>query len=248
MNNLYSAARPNAGQLKKSLAMAVLAGLLLTGCGGKQAAVEPASAATPAASATAEAAVAVPGVVGMTLDKAKTQLEDLGFKVEAVDGVDGKKILVEKNWQVLTQDPASGAKAAKGSTVRLGVKSLEKIAEEKAATEKAAADKAAAEAAAAAKAAADKAAADQAAAAQAAADQAARDKAAADQAARDAAAQQAQQAPAPVAPAPVAPAPAAAYYANCAAAKAAGAAPVRAGSPGYGRHLDRDGDGIGCEK
>ncbi len=251
MNNLYAAARPNAGQLKKSLAMAVLAGLLLTGCGGKQAAVEPASAATPAASATAEAAIAVPGVVGMTLDKANKQLEDLGFNVEAVDSVDGKKILMEKNWQVLTQDPASGAKAAKGSTVRLGVKSLEKIAEEKAAADKAAADKAAAEAAAAAKAAADKAAADQAAqaaAAQAAADQAARDKAAADQAARDAAAQQAQKAPAPVAPAPAAPAPAAAYYANCAAAKAAGAAPVRAGSPGYGRHLDRDGDGIGCEK
>ena len=36
-------------------------------------------------------------------------------------------------------------------------------------------------------------------------------------------------------------------YANCAAARAAGAAPVRRGEPGYGRHLDRDGDGIGCE-
>lgn len=37
------------------------------------------------------------------------------------------------------------------------------------------------------------------------------------------------------------------YYANCAAARAAGAAPVRSGDPGYARHLDRDGDGIGCE-
>lgn len=36
-------------------------------------------------------------------------------------------------------------------------------------------------------------------------------------------------------------------FANCTAARAAGAAPVRAGQPGYGRHLDRDGDGIGCE-
>lgn len=36
-------------------------------------------------------------------------------------------------------------------------------------------------------------------------------------------------------------------YPNCAAARAAGAAPVRAGQPGYGRHLDRDGDGLGCE-
>jgi len=33
------------------------------------------------------------------------------------------------------------------------------------------------------------------------------------------------------------------HYANCAAARAAGAAPVRRGDPGYGRHLDRDGDG-----
>ncbi|WP_083721106.1 excalibur calcium-binding domain-containing protein [Sphingopyxis sp. QXT-31] len=36
-------------------------------------------------------------------------------------------------------------------------------------------------------------------------------------------------------------------FANCAAARAAGAAPVRRGDPGYGGHLDRDGDGIGCE-
>ena len=36
-------------------------------------------------------------------------------------------------------------------------------------------------------------------------------------------------------------------FANCSEARAAGAAPVRAGDPGYGRHLDRDGDGIGCE-
>lgn len=36
-------------------------------------------------------------------------------------------------------------------------------------------------------------------------------------------------------------------YANCSAARAAGAAPVRRGDPGYGRHLDRDGDGVGCE-
>lgn len=38
-----------------------------------------------------------------------------------------------------------------------------------------------------------------------------------------------------------------AYFANCTAAREAGAAPVYAGDPGYGRHLDRDGDGVGCE-
>lgn len=37
------------------------------------------------------------------------------------------------------------------------------------------------------------------------------------------------------------------YYQNCDAARAAGAAPVRVGDPGYGSHLDRDGDGVGCE-
>ncbi|WP_209370734.1 GmrSD restriction endonuclease domain-containing protein [Brevibacterium renqingii] len=37
------------------------------------------------------------------------------------------------------------------------------------------------------------------------------------------------------------------YFKNCTAAREAGAAPVREGDPGYGRHLDRDGDGIGCE-
>jgi len=37
------------------------------------------------------------------------------------------------------------------------------------------------------------------------------------------------------------------YFKNCTAARAAGAAPVYAGDPGYSRKLDRDGDGIGCE-
>jgi outer membrane biosynthesis protein TonB len=46
---------------------------------------------------------------------------------------------------------------------------------------------------------------------------------------------------------PPTPAPESVYYANCTAARAAGAAPVLAGQPGYGTHLDRDGDGIGCE-
>jgi endonuclease YncB( thermonuclease family) len=34
---------------------------------------------------------------------------------------------------------------------------------------------------------------------------------------------------------------------NCTEAREHGAAPVRRGDPGYGGHLDRDGDGIGCE-
>lgn len=42
-------------------------------------------------------------------------------------------------------------------------------------------------------------------------------------------------------------APANVYYQNCDAVRAAGAAPIRTGDPGYGTHLDRDGDGIACE-
>lgn len=38
-----------------------------------------------------------------------------------------------------------------------------------------------------------------------------------------------------------------AYFPNCTAARSAGVAPVRRGDPGYARHLDRDGDGVGCE-
>lgn len=63
--------------------------------------------------------------------------------------------------------------------------------------------------------------------------------------------------PAPAEPEP-APAPARAvapppdggggvYFANCTEAKAAGAAPIYAGSPGYRSALDRDGDGVACE-
>ena len=37
------------------------------------------------------------------------------------------------------------------------------------------------------------------------------------------------------------------YYRNCDAARAAGAAPLRRGQPGYRAELDRDGDGVACE-
>lgn len=36
-------------------------------------------------------------------------------------------------------------------------------------------------------------------------------------------------------------------YANCDAVRAANAAPLHANEPGYGRHLDRDGDGLACD-
>jgi hypothetical protein len=242
--------------MKKTLTLIVLTGLMLTGCGGKEAATQ---APEPTVSTTAVAevvdTVAVPGVLSLTLDEATEQLENLGFEVDSVDILDGKTIIIKKNWQVMSQDAAEGTQEAKGATVHLGVKSLEALAAEKAAADKAAADKAAAV-----KAAADKAAAVKAAAVKAAADKAAADKAAAAKrvadaaaaklAAEQAAAQQAavqQATAAPVAPvAPAAP-PAAAYYANCAAARAAGAAPLYSGQAGYSTSLDRDRDGVACE-
>jgi hypothetical protein len=39
-----------------------------------------------------------------------------------------------------------------------------------------------------------------------------------------------------------------AYYANCAAARRAGAAPLYRGEPGYRKGLDRDGDGTACDR
>lgn len=52
----------------------------------------------------------------------------------------------------------------------------------------------------------------------------------------------------PPAPRPTTPKPKpATYYASCAAAKAAGAAPLHRGEPGYRKGLDRDGDGVACE-
>jgi Excalibur calcium-binding domain len=43
------------------------------------------------------------------------------------------------------------------------------------------------------------------------------------------------------------PTPSAAYFPDCAAADAAGVAPIRRGAPGYRPALDRDGDGTACD-
>ncbi len=60
----------------------------------------------------------------------------------------------------------------------------------------------------------------------------------------------AQPAPAPASPdpAPAQPAPSNVYYKNCTEVRAAGKAPLYAGQPGYSSKLDRDGDGIACER
>ena len=54
-------------------------------------------------------------------------------------------------------------------------------------------------------------------------------------------------APRPVADPQPAPPATGVHYANCTAARAAGAAPIYAGEPGYSTKLDRDRDGVACE-
>jgi Flp pilus assembly pilin Flp len=54
--------------------------------------------------------------------------------------------------------------------------------------------------------------------------------------------------PGPAAPgAPGTGAPPPGGYEDCDAVRAAGAAPIRVGDPGYSPELDPDGDGVGCE-
>jgi endonuclease YncB( thermonuclease family) len=47
---------------------------------------------------------------------------------------------------------------------------------------------------------------------------------------------------------PPTPSPSSVYYRNCSEARAAGAAPIYRGQPGYRPALDRDGDGVACER
>lgn len=61
-----------------------------------------------------------------------------------------------------------------------------------------------------------------------------------------ASAQQSQSAPQPQ-PQQEQPSQAGAHYENCSEARAAGAAPLRRGEPGYRDALDRDNDGVACE-
>lgn len=66
----------------------------------------------------------------------------------------------------------------------------------------------------------------------------------------EAPAQPVQQAPtqeAPAQPVQQAPAQSSVYYETCADARAAGAAPLHRGEPGYRPGLDKDGDGVACE-
>ena len=79
--------------MKKTLALVMLAGLMLTGCGSKQASAQ---TETAKATAVAENTIEVPDVVGLTLDKAIDQLQSIGLKAHATDVDEGKTIIIKK--------------------------------------------------------------------------------------------------------------------------------------------------------
>lgn len=164
---------------------------------------------------------------GMMLDKAITALTDEGYDASdyKIESDSGKSVILYSNWEILS---------ANNGVIRVHNKAADEEAARKAEEEKKKAEEEAAQKAEEEKKAAEEQArqqAEQQAQQQAAAEEAARQ---AQQQAEQQQAQQQQQANT--------------YYPNCTAAKAAGAAPLYRGQPGYSTKLDRDGDGVACEK
>ena len=181
-------------------------------------------AAPASATATTPAAVEVPDVVGMKGDDAADALKKAGLsKTPSYTDADGEEsVWAPGNWSVTAQDPAAGERVPADQAITLTVN--HDSADAAASASASAAAEAAASAAASASASA---------AAEAAAS------AAAEQPAQEQPAQEPQSEPEEQA---------LTYYANCTEAKAAGAAPLYRGEPGYRDKLDRDHDGIACEK
>lgn len=164
---------------------------------------------------------------GMMLDKAINALTDEGYSTSdyKIESDSGKSVILYSNWEILS---------ANNGVIRVHNRAADEEAARKAEGEKKKAEEEAAQKAEEEKKAAEEQAkqqAEQEAQQQAAAEEAARQ---AQQQAEQQQAQQQQQANT--------------YYPNCTAAKAAGAAPLYRGQPGYSTKLDRDGDGVACEK
>lgn len=93
------------------------AALLLAGCTDTQGA--PDSAPTQQ---TTSSEATVPDVTGKALDKARIEIESAGLDLSAEDEADDRGIWSEKNWVVVSQDPAGGELAATGTVVVLKVR------------------------------------------------------------------------------------------------------------------------------
>ena len=209
-------------------------GLVLAGCSGSS------DGADGKEESTYSKIVAI-AKKGRSLADVKDELKDAGFPSSdyEVKSDTDKMVLRASNWVVQSVEDGDKPviKVRKASDIAQE-EEAKKVAEEKKAAEEAAAKKAAEEEAA-------RKAAEEEAARKAAEEQAAR-KAAEEQAAAQAEAQrqaeeaarqaqQQQQAQQNV------------HYANCSEVRAAGAAPLYQGQPGYNGKLDRDHDGVACE-
>ena len=168
---------------------------------------------------------------GLSLSDAKKALKDAGFTEDdyEVKSDTGKMVLMASNWiiQSVTDGDKPIINVRKESDIKAEEEAKKKAEEESKKKEEEAARQAAEEEA-------TKKAAEEEQARQQAEAAAAEAQRQAEEQARQQALQQ-QQAQQNV------------YYANCDAARAAGAAPLYQGQPGYSTKLDRDRDGIACE-
>lgn len=160
---------------------------------------------------------------GMMLDKAINALTNEGYAGSEykIESDSGKSVILYSNWEILS---------ANNGVIRVHNKAADEEAARKAEEEKKKAEEEAARRAEEEKKAAEEQAKQQ-------AEQEAQQQAAAEETARQAQ-QQAEQQQQQVNT----------YYPNCTAAKAAGVAPLYQGQPGYSTKLDRDRDGVACEK
>ena len=217
------------------VALALALTPVLTGCDDATA-----QGASPTESATTQALVAVPDVVGMKGDAAAEALKKAGLtQAPSYTDVDGKEsVWAPGNWSVTAQDPAASSQVPAGQAITLTVNHDSAKAAASARASASAAAEASASAAAAAEASASAAAAEEQArqeAARAAEEQTQQQEAQQqDQTGSDQTQEQSGGS-------------SGAYYANCADAWAAGAAPLYRGESGYRAGLDRDDDGIACE-
>ena len=204
---------------------------VLTGCDDAAA-----QGAPPTESATAQALVAVPDVVGMKGDAAAEALKKAGLtQAPSYTDVDGKEsVWAPGNWSVTAQEPAASSQVPAGQAITLTVNHDSAKAAASARASASAAAEASASAAASARASASAAAAEEQArqeAARAAEEQSQQQ----DQTGSDQTQEQSGGS-------------SGAYYANCADAWAAGVAPLYRGESGYRAGPDRDDDGIACER
>lgn len=203
---------------------------VLAGCGGS-----PAQGAPPTATAsTTQVLITVPDVIGMKGDVAAETLKEAGLtrKPNYTDADGEESVMKASNWSVTAQDPAAGeqVRADRAITLTVNHDSADAAASASASASAAAAAEASASAAA----------------AEAEPPEPAVQKE--EPAPVEEPAQEPAQAPRQSGQNPDSEGAAGAYYANCTEAKAAGAAPLYRGDPGYRAKLDGDHDGVACEK